>query len=278
MACLTIHPEFDGARFTLRGLFVDADDAQAKADELEQAGHEIQLTNETAPSGRDLTHVLARREVARSSRAGLPHEHTTPWEAVRVALDRFRRHERAAQRKGREFPWYKPLNVHDLKATIEAWSWEGTIQDVAAGILADTIRAHPFPNGNHRTALFLAREYLDAVDVTWPSYSLRGRGIHRFYNGVEPFVHESKYLLQVLRRRPMLTLAHEEGYTELQVIEEGRHPLKEADLTATHDQLEDKHERAAARLLSDLAADEDEDKLSEDNSIGLADWVGHCRS
>lgn len=46
-------------------------------------------------------------------------------------MDRFRRIERAAERKGLDLAWYKPLDLDDLKAAIESWHWEGTIREVA---------------------------------------------------------------------------------------------------------------------------------------------------
>jgi hypothetical protein len=81
----------------------------------------------------------------------------------------------------------------------------------------------------------------------------------------------------MLRRGALLEVAHEEGYTEVQVTAEQPHQIHPADLSATRDEIEGNRERAAARLVADLTADEEKQRLEGENPIGLADWVRACQ-
>lgn len=209
----------------------------------------------------------------RADRAGIPHEHTTGWDAVRVAVDRFRRVERATLRRGLAFEWYKPLEVDRLKACIESWHWQGSIREVTEDLLTKTLQAHPFPNANHRTSLFLARDYLQTTGIRWPHYSLRGRGINRFHRDVEGFIHQSKYLLHTIRHQRMLAVASGAGYTHIRLSDGAEIPIRDADLDADADELDGKHRRAAGRLVAHLAGDEGLDGLDQENVVGLKDWV-----
>lgn len=140
--------------------------------------------------------------------------------ATRVAIETFRAIVRAARRKGNAFRWYKELEEERLKACVESWHWDGTVEEVASDILSKTVQAHPFPNANHRTSLAITRLYLDAAGLDWPPYSSRGRGIDRFHQATRPFVHRSKYLLHAMRHQPMLCIAHDGGYRQLRLSEE----------------------------------------------------------
>lgn len=139
--------------------------------------------------------------------------------------------------------------------------------------MTKTIRAHPFPNANHRTSLNLVIVYLEAVGIDWPPYSRRGRGISRYHDEIEPFIHESKYLLQVLRHQPMIEVAWEEGYEAVEFSDGFTAEIQGADVSASMGEIQDKHQRSSERLVGRIAAVEDEPRLAERNPIGLADWV-----
>lgn len=275
MTALDLHPIFEGNRFTLRGLFTDEAQARAKRKELEEAGIDVRVFTQEAPSGDELHHVAARKLVEEQPRARLPHERTPAWEAARVAIEMFRAIARAAERKGIEFRWYKELEEARLKACVESWHWGGTIEDVASDILSKTVQAHPFPNANHRTALALVRLYLEAAGLTWPPYSFRGRGIDRFLRETRPFVQQSKYLLHAMRHQPILRIAYESGYRDLRISEEITVGIKEADLEADRDELRDKYQRECGLLVRRLASEEEEPLLDDANHLGLADFVAY---
>lgn len=275
MALLDLHPSFEGNRFTLRGLFTDEAQATSKAAKLETTGIDVRVFTQEAPSGDGLHHVAARNLVDEQPRARLPHERTPAWEATRVAIEMFRAIARAAENKGIVFHWYKELEEARLKTCVESWHWGGTVEDVASDILSKTVQAHPFPNANHRTALALARLYLEAAGLTWPPYSFRGRGIDRFHRETGGFVQQSKYLLHAMRHQPLLRIAYESGYRELRISDEVIVDIRKADVLASRDELGDKHQRRCALLVRRLTSEEEEPLLDEPNGLGLTDFVAY---
>lgn len=154
-----------------------------------------------------------------------------------------------------------------------SYQWQRAIEEVAAGILSDTILTHPFPNVNHRTSLTIMRDYLESVGVTWPRYSLKGQGIKRFILDTRPFFQESKYLLQVLRRAPMLRVALDDGYTHIRIGPDTVAEIRRADLDLDPDTVREGHKAACRKLVNDLASEADQSLLSRRNKVTLRDWV-----
>jgi hypothetical protein len=204
LAELDLHPEHDGIRHTLRGLFLNDADAAKAASKAEDKGIKVLRLELASPKGTTLHAVAGVYDVQKKVRTGLPHRKTVDVLAVAIAASFFRMLVRAASVAGRKIRWYKHFDVESLRRCMASYQWRGSIEEVAAGILSDTILTHPFPNVNHRTSLTIMRDYLESVGVTWPRYSLKGQGIKRFILDTRPFFQESKYLLQVLRRAPML--------------------------------------------------------------------------
>lgn len=273
MKTLDLHPTRGGARLTLRGVFRSAEDAAARVAALEAKGlivHSFQLP---APSGTALHHVAARHAVQPAARAGLPHVHTADWEATRMAAAAFRHVLRAARGIGIATRWYKALDVESLHACIRRYRWHGSRLEVAAHILSSTVVAHPFPNANHRTSLYLARLYLESAGVEWPHYSLRGRGAARFHRDTQGFILDSKYLLQLLRHRDMVRVAWEEGYTRLGIGPSAEVPIRPVDLELTPAEVRERHQGRAQRLIEDLADARSRAPLAEPNTRRLRDWV-----
>lgn len=273
MATLDLYPAHEGERFTLRGIFREEVDAWRKAEKLRREELNVYAFAEDGPSGQELFFVAGRHDVEPDPRASIPHKSTPSWDAVRVAVQVFRSILRAAKRKGYEVRWYKPLEEERIRECVERWHWQGTKKEVAADIVSKTLQTHPFPNANHRVALTLGRLYLNAVGISWPAYSLRGRGIDRFHRDTRDFVAGSKYLLHLIRHQAMVRIAHEEGFNEVRLKDGSTVEIQPPELSATRKELKDKHTRSAERLISDLAADDVQEKLEEANEIGLSEWV-----
>lgn len=272
MTPLELHPARGNVRFTLRGIFRDEAAAQRKETELTAAGLEVLVFKETAPSGRAVSFVAARHNVEPASRAGLPQRHSTDWEATRMAIELFRRVSRRARQGGASVRWYKRLDVANLHACVQRYAWKGTRLQVAAGILSSTVVAHPFPNANHRTSLFLARLYLQSVGVKWPHYNLDGRGAKRFHRDTHAYFKDSKYYLQLLRHKDLARVALEEGYTHLAIGPATVAEIRPGDLVLSADELRRKHLERSAKLIRDLAGAAEAD-LEEENTRRLREWV-----
>lgn len=87
------------------------------------------------------------------------------------------------------------------------------------------------------------------------------------------FVAGSKYLLHRIRHQAMVRIAHEEGYTGVELKDGSTVEIQAGDLCASRKALRDKHKRSVERVISNLVDDEVQDALGEANEIGLSEWV-----
>lgn len=273
MPALELHPVRGNTRFTLRGIFADAERANAKAAELEGDGMKTWVFENTAPSGKTLHFVAARHDVEPASRAGIPQDHSAHWEATRMAVQIFRETLRAANKGGRSTRWYKKLDVEALHACLQKYRWNGTRLQVAASILSTTIIVHPFPNANHRTSISLARYYLTAEGIKWPKYTLRGEGANRLFRDTHAFFRESKYLLQLLRHKDLVRVALQEGYTHLGIGVNTEAEIRAADLALTAAQIKEKHAAACEAMIRSLADPKTLEALNSPATRKLRGWV-----
>lgn len=271
---LDIHPVYQNARHTLQGLFTDEADALQAARRLaDQKGKVVISYALEAPGGATLHAVAAREPVVRQNRARIPHDRSVPWQGVRMALESFRSAERETRASGTPLRWYKKLEVEKLRRVLIGYDWSGSKLDVAARMMSTTILTHPFPNANHRTSISLARLYLESEGVTWPPYSLRGRGIDRFIAETESHIVQSKYLIQLRRRQPLLRVARDAGFTDLLIKEGFSVKIEPADLTLSVEQIEDKHEARCRAMIEDIDDGENAEGLAAEGTKGLRELV-----
>ncbi len=272
METLELHPVVKGVRYTLRGLFRKREDAARKAESLAADGLEAALVDLISPKSTELFAVAARHEVEPTRRTGIPRRHSTDWEATRMAVEVFRRTVGAASRTGTQVRWYKGLDIAGLHRCIAGINWRGTYLDVSSDVLSSTIVAHPFPNANHRTAISLTRLLLGSVSIPWPHCELRGRGIRRFVAASTPFIMSSKYLLQLLRHRPMIRLASEEGFTHLDLAGQTV-TIESSDLLSSDSDLSGRHLALSKRFIDSLANETGQLALRKPCRRGLTEWV-----
>lgn len=276
MEALDLHPQVGGVRCTLRGLFREKEDAVRKAESLAKADLEVYVMDIVSPRTTQLFGVAARHDVEPTRRTGIPRRHTTDWEATRMAVEAFRRTLGAASSGGTKVRWYKGLDIPALHRCMMSFNWRGTHLDVSSDILSSIIVTHPFPNANHRTAIALTRLFLGSASISWPHFELRGRGIRRFVSASTPFIISSKHLLQVLRHRPMIRLAVEEGFTHLQLAGH-RVKVESSDLVTKDSGLRSRHLALSRRLVDGLADDTGQHALRRPCRSGLRDWVAWYR-
>ncbi len=277
MTVLDLHPEYRNARYTLRGLFRDEGEAIQHAEELEHDGMDTYVYADAVPSGERVVFVAARRKVDHDVRAGIPHQHSVDWEAVRMAVELFRSIMRKAKGKA-AFRWYKKLDVPLLHRKIQSLDWSGSHADVASRIVSDLILAHPFPNANHRSSIHFTRNYLLACGIRWPHYDLRGRGHQRLHRDTKLFFVTSKYLLQLHRHARMVQIAYEVGYRKLRVGDDAEAEIRAGDWDLGPGQLRNLHRAAARRMLMELADDAGRTMLDAPRSKTLRQWVETVRA
>lgn len=272
LTVLNLHPEYRNARYTLRGVFRDENESLGHAATLEADGLDTYVYADDTPSGERALFVAARRKIDPDVRAGIPHQHSVDWKAVRMAVDLFRSIMRKVQGKA-AFRWYKKLDVPLLHRKIQSFDWSGTHLDVASGIITELILAHPFPNANHRSSIHFVRNYLLVCGIKWPHYNLQGRGHHRLHRETKEFFIRSKYLLQLHRHAPMIQLAYELGYRKLRVGDDAEATIGDGDWKLSPNEVRGRHRAAARKMLLDLADDEGRRKLLEPRSKTLRQWM-----
>jgi hypothetical protein len=270
---LDLHPEVEGQRFTMSGLFPTVEAAD-RAVRRHQAAGKVVIRYEIAPpSGPVLFAVAGRRAPIRQRRGRVPHEYSAPWMAVRLALEAFRAAERAAKTRGTPLRWYKELDERTLHTTLQQMSWHGSLVDVAARFVSNLVIAHPFPNANHRTSTALARLYLEAEGVSWPPYSLKGRGIDRFIRETDPYVLRSKYLLHVMRHAPAFQVAHSSGFRAVAVRPGQTVPLVEEEIRASPADLRRKHEASCRAMIENIDGGSNAGALGSEARKNLREWM-----
>ena len=93
-------------RYTLRGLYRDAEEAASKEEDLKNSGLETCQIELMSPKMNKLFAVLAKHDVSPTRRTGIPRSHTTDWEATRMCIEAFRRTVVAAGRAGDMTVWW----------------------------------------------------------------------------------------------------------------------------------------------------------------------------
>lgn len=254
---LDLHPTYKEERYTFSGLFAEEARAVTNGEAAIVGGDDALVVSVRAPDGTPLYGVLTRHLPAPQPRAGIPHAHTSDWDYVRIVTSVFRRIERV------EAPtrWYKPLEVEKVRDVGERVQWGGTVLDVATHLLTLPIIKHGLPNANHRTNLYVTRLYLRSQGIRWPIYNLHGHGRGRFLRDANAFIVESKYLLFLLRRRPLARVAFDHGWHGIRIGPRRFHAMEAADLAQNSRELQRRHRAAARALLLELASEKEQEKM-----------------
>lgn len=274
---LDLHPRYQNARYTLRGVFRSEGEARTKAEDLLARGFSVYVFEEPSPQGNPLYFVAAKRDVSPAPRAGFPQNYSADWVVTRFAVHLFRQIARSGWGGG-VTRWYKSLDFRLIRRTLTSLDWSGPPLDVTSRMVSALILAHPFPNANHRTSIDLGRYYLKSCGVRWPGFTLRGRGRDRMYRETKPVFVESKYLLQLIRHRTLLEVAHAERFDKIRVGPEAVAPIRPADLRLDDDEVRRRHVAATARMVRDLASEAHLERLRETPAKSLRDWADWIRS
>lgn len=106
---------------------------------------------------------------------------------------------------------YKRLDLEKIAKALRRPGWnQEPVTTVAGQLLSNFVLAHPMPNANHRTALALTDRYLRAYV---PEFSMPDTGeAGEWYSWAESFIHDSKRLLTVRRKTPLLRHVRRLGF------------------------------------------------------------------
>lgn len=154
------------------------------------------------------------------------------------------------QRRGRAPTQYKKFEPYKIERFFESYDPNGEpIIDVAAVVLSTLLRAHPFPNANHRTALIATEALFKANGLRFPHYEgAVPRWRRRYVGDCNRYIAESKYWLKLRLNRDQLG----KGARVLQVTKTRKHAIAPRDLDLTNNQIAERHLTMTREWLADL--------------------------
>jgi prophage maintenance system killer protein len=150
---------------------------------------------------------------------------------------------RITEQKGRpptRYKRYEPFKIKRFFLGFEPQS--KAMFEIAVEIVSTLLRAHPFPNANHRTMLFVIQAFFEANGFRFPWYkSQRANWRKHFVGDCSHFFWRSKYWLRIRYMRQKLRQRLGEGKRFLYFQGGGKLTLSEADLNLSNAQVAAKH-------------------------------------
>lgn len=267
--------EVDGMTLSLKGLYREQRQAELWAGNFKAANVEVAAFPVESPKG-TLWGVATRRRVPPAPSA-LPRKTADKfWAAARHADLIFRAIEKESLDQGRQFIWYKELELDRFRGAIVNLDWDASIELVAAGLLSKSILAHPFPNGNHRTAMVLASTFMQSQGIRWPAVSIFApRARDWMYGRAYSFFMESKFILQLRQRRPLFRVAHEHGFTRFHLGEDRNIRLTAGQISASDKDLAQAHLESARSLIQRLTQRDLRRKLRSPAEDAVNRWLAY---
>ncbi len=164
----------------------------------------------------------------------------------------------ATKQRGRPPKEYKNFEPYKIQRFFESYDPRNkTSFDVVADVVSTLLRAHPFPNANHRTMLSVAKGIFEANGFSFPWYEGKRPQWERYFVGdCSRFFWRSKYWLKIRYMRPELRVRLNNGKRFLYFQRGGKLLLKEADLNLSNEQVATKHRQVTAAWLEQMLGDQ----------------------
>lgn len=158
------------------------------------------------------------------------------------------------RKRGRAPTKYKRFEPYKIRTFFESYNPSGKhIPEIAADVLSTLLRAHPFPNANHRTTLVATEALFKANGLRFPHYERAiPRWRRRYVADSNRFIAESKYWLKLRRNRDKLG----KDARVLQVTKTRKHAIKPGDLDLNKGQMAEKHLAMTKEWLIELLGDQ----------------------
>jgi len=149
---------------------------------------------------------------------------------------------------------YKSFEPHKIRTFFESYDPRGkSLLEIAAESLSGLLRAHPFPNANHRTTIVATELLFKANNVRFPHYEAAiPRWRARYIGACNRFIFESKYWLKLRLNRGKLG----KGARVFQVTKTRKHAIAPDDLDLNKGQMADRHLAMTTEWLVDLLGDQ----------------------
>ncbi len=143
---------------------------------------------------------------------------------------------------GRSPRAYKRLEPYKIQSFFESRNLSSSsLIGFGTDMLSVLLRAHPFPNANHRTLLFLTGAFFQANGLRFPHY--RGRIPNwetRFKSDCNSYIYGSKYWLKLRYQRDVWQERFESGQ-RFMYFRTGKRKLREEDLKLNKTEMANRH-------------------------------------
>lgn len=256
----------------LRGLFESKSDADSQLAELTSRGAVAAVLEIQTPKGIPLWGVAARRVVARAAPEYPKELRDAGWQITFRCEQLFRQVEEHTARLGKPLFWYKPFEPHLLRQALDRVDWFAPNIEIASQLLSRSILAHPFPNGNHRTAILMVGTFLVSLGIDWPKRK-PGEEAGGMYGTCYPFFAQSKYILQLLQRRRMFQLAIERGFRRFHLGEDRIFNATPEHCLMNDKQLREMHLAEARQLIERLTPRPVRKRLDDKDAGAQHAWL-----
>jgi len=162
------------------------------------------------------------------------------------------------ERRGRAPTKYKNFEPYKIERFFESYdSQNKTLFDIAADVVSILLRAHPFPNANHRTMLLVAKGIFEANGFSFPWYEGKKPNWERYYvSDCSHFFWRSKYWLKIRYMRSELRARLKKGKRFMYFQGGGKLVVKEADLDLSDKQVATRHREVTAAWLEQMLGDQ----------------------
>lgn len=123
---------------------------------------------------------------------------------------------------------YKRMDHKKIPEITNRVEWKQSVATVGSELLSRFILTHPMPNSNHRTALGVVDRYFASYDS---DFSLPDTGEDQsWYPWASDYIYDSKRLLSLRRKSPLLKRAKECGYDRVRRKDGAEFDLDEHNL------------------------------------------------
>ena len=164
----------------------------------------------------------------------------------------------ATKKKGKPPTQYKKFEPYKIQRFFVSYNPDNkTIFDVAADVISTLLRAHPFPNANHRTMLLVAKGIFGANGFGFPWYESKKPKWERYYvSDCSHFFWRAKYWLKIRYMRSELRVRLKKGKRFLYFQGGGKLVVKEADLDLSGKEVASNHRAVTATWLEQMLGDQ----------------------
>lgn len=132
-----------------------------------------------------------------------------------------------------------------------------TMFDIAADITSTLLRAHPFPNANHRTMLLMTEGFFKANGFKFPWYEKKRPNWRRYYIAdCSHFFWRSKYWLKIRYMRTELRNRLKGGKRFFYFQGGGKLTIRANDLDLSNNQVASNHRTITTAWLEKMLGDQ----------------------